>query len=194
MSVGIPISDDETPFSLRKARLKTPPAPLPPAPSPLHSEGEADHSALGGAGAARFPAPRSGEGLGEGNSENALHTRTTLEVWDKIKPFARQMRQEPTPAEAALWQQLRRKNLGGYKFRRQHPIDRFIVDFFCREARLVIEVDGAIHEYTAEEDALRTEFLESHGLRVMRFTNEAVLQHMDGVLDAIREALANLRT
>ncbi len=125
----------------------------------------------------------------EGNEDKVVFTRTTLEIWDKIKPFARQMRHDPTPAENALWQQLRRKNVGEYKFRRQHPIDRFIVDFFCAEARLVIEVDGAVHDYTQEEDAIRTEFLESRGLRVIRFSNDEVLQDIDSVLERIKESL-----
>ena len=72
---------------------------------------------------------------------------------------------------------------------RQHVFHRFIVDFYCHEARLVIEVDGAIHEYTQEEDALRQEFLESLGLRVLRFTNGEVLQHTRAVLKRIGEVL-----
>ncbi len=74
----------------------------------------------------------------------------------------------------------------GVKFRRQHPLDRFVVDFFCDEATLIVEVDGAIHQYTAEEDALRQEFLESYGFRVLRFNNEDVLHHSADVLDLIR--------
>jgi very-short-patch-repair endonuclease len=82
------------------------------------------------------------------------------------------MRREPTPAEQKLWQKLRHKQLLGFKFRRQHVIDRFIVDFYCGEGRLVVEVDGGVHQYTEEEDAIRQEFLESLGLRVVRFRNE----------------------
>ena len=63
----------------------------------------------------------------------------------------------------------------GLKFRRQHAIDRYIVDFYCPEARLVIEVDGPIHRYTQDEDAQRQIKLEEHGLRVLRFTNDQVL-------------------
>src|SRR5689334_5456897 len=99
-----------------------------------------------------------------------IHNRTSRDLWAKIKPLARQMRHEPTPAENVLWQKLRRKGVADAGFRRQHPIDRFIVDFYCHEARLVVEVDGSIHEYTQEEDALRQEFLESLGLRVIRFS------------------------
>nr|MBC7245341.1 DUF559 domain-containing protein [Chloroflexota bacterium] len=88
-----------------------------------------------------------------------------------------------------LWQHLRRKQLLGYKFRRQHAIERFIVDFYCRDAGLVIEVDGPVHQYTAEEDAIRQEFLESIGLRVLRFTNEQVMTDIEGVLGTIARAL-----
>ncbi len=106
-------------------------------------------------------------------------------VWAKIKPLARQKRRAPTPAEDALWQRLRNRQLNGAKFRRQHAIDRFIVDFYCAEARLLVEVDGPIHDYTPEEDALRQAFLEALGFRMARFTNEAVLTEMDAVLGTI---------
>ena len=95
----------------------------------------------------------------------------------------------PTPAEGALWQRLHGRRFRNARFRRQHPIDRFIVDFYCPEAQLVVEVDGAIHEYTQEEDALRQAFLESLGLRVLRFTNGEVLQHIEGVLERIGEKI-----
>jgi purine nucleoside phosphorylase len=111
------------------------------------------------------------------------------DMWKIIKPLAGEKRKDPTPAENHLWQKLRGKQLDGIKFRRQHPIDRFIVDFFSAENKLVIEVDGEIHNYTQEEDALRTEFLESLGLRVIRFTNETVFSDLDTVLESIRRAL-----
>ena len=98
------------------------------------------------------------------------------------------MRKHPTPAENALWQRLRRRQLG-VKFRRQHAIGPFIVDFYCAEAALVVEVDGPIHQYTAEEDAIRQEFLEAQGLRVLRFTNAEVENDIEGVLNRIRTAL-----
>ena len=113
---------------------------------------------------------------------------TSPELWEKLKPLARQKRREPTPAEDVLWQRLRRKALG-VNFRRQHAVGPFIVDFYCPEARLVVEVDGLIHVYTPEEDAIRQEFLETQGLRVIRFTNGEVIQFMDGVLEQIVEAL-----
>jgi len=115
--------------------------------------------------------------------------RTPPHLWEKLKPLAQEMRRHPTPAEKMLWQHLRDKQLLGYKFRRQHTIGRFIVDFYCRDAGLVIEVDGPIHQYTAEEDAIRQEFLERQGLRVLRFTNDQVFTDLTSVLAAIGRAL-----
>lgn len=123
------------------------------------------------------------------NMDEGQPANTTPELWEKLKPLAKEMRHHPTPAEAALWECLRGRRVAKLKFRRQHAIDRFIVDFYCPEARLVIEVDGAIHQYTQEEDALRTAFLESLGLRVIRFGNEAVLGDMAGVVRGISEAV-----
>ena len=111
------------------------------------------------------------------------------ELWEKLKPLARQMRREPTPAEELLWQKLRQKQLLGFKFRRQQAIDRFIVDFYCAEARLVVEVDGEIHDYTQQEDRIRQEFLQGLGMRVLRFRNEDVLLAVEGVLAGCASSL-----
>lgn len=121
--------------------------------------------------------------------KDSPHTRTTTALWEKIKPLAREMRKAPTPAEEVLWQRLRRKQLSGCRFRRQHAVGRFIVDFYCAEARLIIEVDGSIHEYTAEEDAIRQEYLESLGLTVCRFSNGDVLLQTDAVVERICDVL-----
>ncbi|MEH1935502.1 MAG: endonuclease domain-containing protein [Nostoc sp.] len=129
------------------------------------------------------PSSLAGRGLGGGVP--GYPWQTPHELWKKLKPLARQMRCEPTPAEKLLWEKLRHKQLLGFKFRRQQTIDRFIVDFYCNEARLAVEVDGEIHDYTQEEDAIRQEFLESLGLQVGRFRNEDVLERMEGVLQDI---------
>ncbi len=118
-----------------------------------------------------------------------IPTSAPPELWEKIKPLARQMRHDPTPAEEFLWQRLRKHQVSGVKFRRQHAIDRFVVDFYCADAHLVVEVDGPIHDYTPEEDAVRQELLESLGLRVIRFTNDEVLKESERVIKAIRQAL-----
>ncbi|WP_083468861.1 endonuclease domain-containing protein [Nostoc piscinale] len=133
------------------------------------------------------PSSLAGRGLGGGVPGQAW--QTTPQLWEKLKPLARQMRCEPTPAEKRLWEKLRHKQLLGFKFRRQQTIDRFIVDFYCSEARLVVEVDGEIHDYTQVEDTIRQEFLESLGLQVVRFRNEDVMERIEGVLEDIAACL-----
>ncbi len=130
---------------------------------------------------------------GEKNEEpdaDERQWRIPPQLWEKLKPLARQMRREPTHAEDILWQQVRRNELG-YPIRRQHPFGRFIVDFYCSAARLVIEVDGDIHDYTQEEDAIRQEILESLGLKVIRFKNDEIIHSLDSVLGRIKEAIAS---
>jgi len=113
---------------------------------------------------------------------------TSPALWEKLKPLVQQMRHDSTPAEKHLWQFLRKRQRASIKFRRQHSFERFIVDFYCSEVRLVVEVDGEIHQYSQQEDRLRQEFLESLGLRVIRFTNAEVLNETEGVLKRIEEA------
>jgi very-short-patch-repair endonuclease len=106
---------------------------------------------------------------------------------------ARRLRQQLTPAEDQLWSALRGRQLLGLKFRCQHPVGRFIVDFYCPSCKLVIEVDGDIHTQQKAYDEARTEQLESYGYRVLRFTNEEVLNDLQTVLTCIvqtAEALA----
>ena len=101
---------------------------------------------------------------------------------------ARRLRSNPTEAELRLWSRLRRRQLDGLRFRRQVPLGRFIVDFSCYDERLVIELDGGQHLESREEDAARTQWLESRGFRVLRFWNDEVFKNMDGVLETIRAA------
>jgi very-short-patch-repair endonuclease len=123
--------------------------------------------------------------------ERPEHHHTKPELWQHLKPLARQMRHEPTLAENVLWQHIRGRKLKSAKFRRQHAIERFIVDFFCYEAKLIIEVDGEIHQYTHEEDAIRQEFLESQSFIVIRFTNEEILKQLQAVLERIATYLSD---
>ncbi len=127
--------------------------------------------------------------INEQDKQPFSQTYTTTELWGALKPLARQMRHEPTHAENILWEAIRNRKLSNFKFRRQHPIDRFIVDFYCAEAHLVIEVDGTIHDYTPDEDALRQAFIESRGLRVLRFRNQEVLENLVSTLSKITLAL-----
>jgi very-short-patch-repair endonuclease len=110
---------------------------------------------------------------------------TTHGQWRYERGLARSMRNQPTPAEHALWQGLKRRRLGGMRFLRQFAIGRFIVDFYCAEEKLVIEVDGGVHHDGAERDEQRTRILETFGLRVLRFTNDAVLGDTSEVLARI---------
>ena len=108
---------------------------------------------------------------------------------------AREMRQQPTEPERRLWQHLRRKQLGGFRFRRQQPLGAYIVDFYCHDSRLVVEVDGDSHAFQEEYDAERTAWLEEQGNQVIRFWNVEVMQNLDGVLQVILEtcdALASM--
>jgi very-short-patch-repair endonuclease len=111
-----------------------------------------------------------------------------------INQRARQLRQQLTPAEACLWQAIRNRQLNGLKFRRQHPVGRFILDFYCPAYKLAIEVDGGIHLDRVEYDTARTKHLESYGYRVIRFKNEEVLNDLDRVLNAIVQFVAELES
>ena len=106
-----------------------------------------------------------------------------------IQEQARQLRREMTPAERVLWDRLRNRRFLGLKFRRQHPLGRFIADFYCAEHRLVIELDGGVHLARREYDQARTNALQNYGYRVLRFSNDAVLQCLDEVLATIAAAV-----
>jgi len=100
---------------------------------------------------------------------------------------ARALRANSTSAEDKLWSELRNRYLGGFKFVRQAPIDPYVVDFLCREHRLVVEVDGATHSEPHEiaADLARTRQLEGMGYRVFRVWNGEVYENLDGVLDEL---------
>ena len=110
-----------------------------------------------------------------------------LHVHPTILAHAKELRRPMTRHEAKLWQCLRGKQFYGIKFRRQHPIYRFILDFFCYQHHLVIEIDGDSHAEPDQQlyDQARTEWLEQRGLRVIRFTNRDIDANIDGVLQEI---------
>ena len=101
--------------------------------------------------------------------------------------YAREMRAECTDAELLLWRILRNRQLEGFKFRRQHPVGRYILDFYCHEAKLAVELDGGDHdlEDQAACDAGRDQGLGEAGIRVLRFWNTDVSQNLQGVLEEI---------
>ncbi len=106
----------------------------------------------------------------------------------KGKGRARNLRQNMTDAERKLWYALRDRRFEHYKFRRQHPVGRYITDFACLEAHLIIEVDGGQHA-ESKHDERRTAFLETEGFKVIRFWNNDVMANLDGVLVVIAKEL-----
>lgn len=104
---------------------------------------------------------------------------------EAVQQRARELRRKQTPAERKLWGCLRRKQLHGLKFRRQHPIGPFIADFCCAAHKLVVEIDGPSHGSQVEYDQVRTAWLEERGYKVIRFTNEHVHHHLNAVLAEI---------
>lgn len=120
--------------------------------------------------------------------ENSIYFGTEIPIIDR----ANALRKEMTEAEQALWSKIRKRQILGYKFRRQHPINQFIADFYCHEKRLVLEVDGGYHSeaFQAEHDEQRTYELEKLGIKVVRFGNEEIMMDMEGVIEKIREFLS----
>jgi len=106
-----------------------------------------------------------------------------------VEKLARKLRKASTDAELRLWLQLKNRNLGGFKFRRQHPIPPYVVDFVCIEQKLIVELDGGQHAEQTARDAERTAFLESKGFRVIRFWNDEALKQTNAVLEEILRQL-----
>lgn len=107
------------------------------------------------------------------------------------KTFARKLRKSEADAERKIWQQLRSRNLSGAKFRRQHPIGPYIIDFICINEKLIIELDGSQHQQQRDYDAERTAFLKQQGYRVLRFWDDDVLSRTEDVMQAIFDALGS---
>jgi very-short-patch-repair endonuclease len=110
-------------------------------------------------------------------------------VPSKLTPLAKNLRREMTDAERKLWLRLCAKQTGA-KFRRQQPIGPYIADFVCFEAKLIIELDGGQHADMLEQDAARTQWLESQGFAVLRFWNNDIMSNIEGVLMCIMDALS----
>ncbi len=140
------------------------------------------------------PAPSEGRGAntedfkGRG-VDSAGYLTGNSKIIGTLLSRAKEMRRNPTKAESLLWNELRTKRIG-YKFRQQHPIDNYIVDFVCLSKRLIIEVDGEIHQYQLEKDGERELLLkEKKGFKVLRFTNNEILNNLKTVLSKIEETL-----
>ena len=106
-----------------------------------------------------------------------------------MNDYARELRNNATNAKRLLWQRLRRRQLAGFKFRRQRPIGRYICDFVCLDVAPIIELDGSQHVTQGPYDSNRDTFLRSNGFRVLRFWNNDVLSQTDSVVETIYEAL-----
>ena len=105
----------------------------------------------------------------------------------KLTHFAKKLRKNSTVVESLLWQRLRARQIQGVKFRRQQPIENFIVDFVSFEKRIVIELDGGQHKMNVEKDNKRDRFLAENGYTVLRFWDSEVIENMEGVLEVIRK-------
>lgn len=116
------------------------------------------------------------------------YVTASAEKWNLLKPLARSNRLNLTECEKKIWNIVRRNQLG-VKFRRQHAIAGFIVDFVALEIGLVIEIDGEIHNYQKEYDGYRTEVLNELGYKVIRFKNEEIIRNIDKVRNLIRQEI-----
>ena len=110
---------------------------------------------------------------------------------ERFKTRAQELRSLQTSAEARLWRALRGQRLLGWKFRRQHPIDRYVVDFVTLDGKLIVEIDGVTHSSPSElqRDEARTKVLETCGFLVVRVTNTDVYENLEGVLELIETSL-----
>jgi very-short-patch-repair endonuclease len=110
---------------------------------------------------------------------------------DKFKARARNLRSSQTSAEAKLWQALRNRRLAQWKFRRQHPINRYVVDFVALDGKLIVEVDGVTHTEPSERarDKARSDVLEARGFHIVRVSNTDVYDNLEGVLEMIESTV-----
>jgi very-short-patch-repair endonuclease len=114
-----------------------------------------------------------------------MKPKTIIPYNPKLKELAKQLRNNSTLSEVLLWKYLKGEQMLGYDFDRQKPIDNYIVDFFCNELMLAIEIDGETHNYKIDEDELRQKRLEELGVRLVRFTDEEVKKNIEGVVMTI---------
>ncbi|WP_430934466.1 endonuclease domain-containing protein [Saccharicrinis sp. 156] len=105
----------------------------------------------------------------------------------KLKQFRRHLRNNSTPAETELWKYLKNKQVNGLRFRRQHPIGNYILDFYCVQIKLAIELDGEVHVYNEEYDLKRDTFLNEQGISVLRYENKFVFEFLEQILEEIEE-------
>jgi predicted helicase len=182
-----------TDWALEQFRARYEPSPLSsgsmPSPQPLSSGSmPSPQPSPGGRGSVGSESPLPvGEDLGEGRVGKGRKPKLP----EALLRAARELRRKATDAEKYLWSLLRNRQLAGYKFRRQHPLGRFVLDFYCHEAKLCVELDGGQHAEPAQADydRERTVWLNREGIRVIRFWNTDVFNNIEGVLQSILIAL-----
>ena len=174
------------------------PSPKAPSTTPVKREGDLDRELQREGDADRTRSnhsPLEGEsklqsnfGGGSENNASRFYSKETLD-------FSKKLRQNQTDPEGLLWYYLRNKQLGGYKFRRQQPIDKYIVDFVCFEKNLIIELDGSQHneENNIQYDKIRDNFLNNLGFKVLRFYNNEIFTNCFNILDFVLHKLTRPR-
>jgi very-short-patch-repair endonuclease/type II restriction/modification system DNA methylase subunit YeeA len=167
-----------------------PPSLPPPQPSPKMGEGVPPPRPSPKMGEGVLPSPILGEGPGVRVGDDFDHWNIPESLRRNMVNLAREFRKTPTRSEAILWQALRGKRLDGVKFRRQQNIGPFVVDFYASEHRLIVEIDGPIHETQQRQDAERQKLLESLGLRFVRVPAKLVENDLNAALEMIRSAIA----
>jgi very-short-patch-repair endonuclease len=125
---------------------------------------------------------------------NTFNRNLHLDANRKLYQYARDLRGSQTLPEDILWQYLRSRRLDGLKFRRQHPLVEYVADFYCHEKKLVIELDGAVHdtEVNKDYDEARTNWLADLDVTVIRFRNKDVLHNLESVITAIRNCIKEI--
>lgn len=111
----------------------------------------------------------------------ALNPKGNINYFNQLLLMSRKNRKEPTETEQKIWKEILMKRKTGYKFLRQKPINRFILDFYCSELNLAIEIDGSSHDKKKGTDELRDKFLKQIGIKTIRFTNDEILNHINNV-------------
>ena len=172
----------------------------PPHPSPKGREQITDENISESPKVLPFGEDLGGVKEGTGNTEDSNNENdpentpgyygTDKGTWFANKDYVRELRKNPTDAEALLWENVRKDRIG-YRIRRQHAIEAYIVDFVCLSKKTVIELDGEIHEYQAKADKLRTEILKANGYSIIRFKNSDVNDHLEEVIKTIKTYLDN---
>jgi very-short-patch-repair endonuclease len=161
------------------------PSPLTPRPM-----GEGNRSEPSSPAGKRAGDEGYGGDEGEWDGEFSRLAGRWRQIPDEYIEKARELRRNQTPTEKLLWELLRAKRFLGAKFRRQHKIGQFIADFYCHEARLVIELDGAVHDQQSRQDRDRDQWMRANSITVLRFRNAEVADNTEAVLSAIAEVIS----